>query len=101
MSTSDSIPPTNHCSAPTFLMTTLKATLAALCLALFASPAAADSIPIELTSGGTDRPFPFFAILTAAGEQFSMAVGLEAVSGIYGPGAPYAPGTTIVVHAAN
>jgi len=79
----------------------MRLTLLALCLVgtVFGGPAAADLI--ELTSGGTDRPFPPSAILTAAGAQFSMDVGLDAVSGIFTPGIPYAPGATIVVHAAN
>ena len=103
MSTSDSIPPPTRDPALTFPLATLKATFLALCLVgtLFASPAAADSIPIGLTSGQTSRPVNTFmgAGLTLFGDQFSLMATLFQPGGFVLPGGPYVPGTTITIHA--
>ena len=98
MRTSDSIPPPTRDPALTFRLAMLKAPFLALCLVgtLFASPAAADSIPIGLTSGQISRPVNTFmgAGLTLFGDQFSLMATLFQPGGFVLPGGPYVPGTT-------
>jgi hypothetical protein len=80
----------------------MRLTLLALCLVgtLFGSPAAADTIPIEITSGQTDRPVNFStgAILNLFGDQFSLTARLFNGQEFH-PQPPYAAGTTIAVDA--
>src|SRR5262249_1050079 len=107
MSTSDSIPPPTRDPALTFRLAMLKAPFLALCLVgtLFASPAAADSIPIGLTSGQTSRPVNTFMVagLTLFGDQFSLLATLFPPAafvhrgGLLPPGVPRFPGPTTTI----
>jgi len=67
---------------------------------LFGSPAAADPIEIEITSGQTSRPVNhnIGAFLNLFGDQFSLTAALFSGQR-FTPNPPYLPGTTIAVDA--